>query len=82
MEKNTQTECGIDLRKLCAEKLKLLKPNLSTQDKADALIKFNLSRPTLEKYLNCDEVPKLTIGTKLLTFFKECVTKTSQLITK
>lgn len=68
-----------DLKKECGEKLHHMRINITPADKFDALVKFKLSRPTLEKYL-CGDVAKLDVGCALLEFFTDRVNKKKEII--
>lgn len=57
-----------DLKLEYSKRLKALEVNLTSKDKMDAEKELNLSRPTIDKYLN-GSVPKLEIGKMLVQFF-------------
>lgn len=61
-----------DLKKACARKLESLKPNITGQDKLEAVLKTGISRPTIDKYLSGD-VTKIDIADKLIKFFSRKV---------
>lgn len=58
-----------DLKTICSKRLTSFDGNITAQDKLDAMEFADISRPTLDKYLNGD-VPKIETATKLIQFFE------------
>lgn len=57
-----------------SELLKALKPNVTAEDRKQAMQNFGLSDVTIVNYLKGD-VRDLSTAEKLLVFFKQCVNR-------
>jgi hypothetical protein len=68
-----------DLKKAFSKKFLELKPNITGPDKLEAAETLNISRPTIDKYLN-GIVVKLDIAESLYTFFSAKVNQRKDLI--
>ncbi len=60
------------IKEICNDKLTALEKNLTADDKQAAMAHCNISRPTLDKYLNGD-VAKIDTATSLVAFLGERV---------
>ena len=60
-----------------SELLKTLKPNVTAEDRKQAMKAFDLSDVTIVNYLKGD-VRDLSTAEKLLVFFKQCVNRRAQ----
>jgi ribosomal protein S20 len=56
------------------QKLKELSANVSLKDKEDAIDELEISRPTIEKYLN-GNVVKMDTADRLIKFFSKRIIK-------
>ncbi len=61
-----------------SELLKSLKPNVTAEDRKQAMQAFHLSDVTIVNYLKGD-VRDLSTAEKLLVFFKQCVSRREKL---
>jgi len=59
-----------DLKTTCIEKLITLAANITAEDKQDAMVACEISRPTLDKYLT-GEVTKIETAISLIEFLTE-----------
>ena len=60
-----------DVKTLYAQRLKGLSPNITPEDKAEAINTIPISRPTLDNYLtgDIDNIKKLETAEALVIFF-------------
>lgn len=72
---------GTHLRSQLEARLKAVEPNITGVDKVEACQELNISRPTLDKYLN-GEAPNVDTALEILEFFDPRVSKRMERLKK